>query len=139
MKIENMLKRFSCISFLFKPPCIIDCRKRPKNSEFLKKFTFGDPVLSEEGFNLHDEIASAGAVLKIPCFTKRKWQLSQCEVDTSRQISNLRIDGERIIGRLKNFRYLQSTVPTQQVDLLDNVMTIVSGCVNLNQKIASIV
>ena len=22
MKIENMLQRFSCISFLFKPPCI---------------------------------------------------------------------------------------------------------------------
>ena len=106
-------------------------------SGFLKKLTFGDLVLADRGFNLHDEIASAGAVLKIPCFTKGKSQLSQCEVDTSRQLSNVRIHVERVIGRLKKFRYLQTTVPIQQVDLLDNVMIIISACVNLNQKIVS--
>ena len=106
-------------------------------SGFLKKFTFGDLVLADTGFNLHDEIASAGAVFKIPCFTKGKSQLSQCEVDTSRQLPNVRIHVERVIGRLKKFRYLQTTVPIQQVDLLDNVMIIIFGCVNLNQKIIS--
>ena len=72
-------------------------------SGFLKKFTFGDLVLADMGFNLHDEIALAGAVLKIPCFTKGKSQLSQCEVDTSRQLSNVRIHVERVNGRLKKF------------------------------------
>ena len=62
---------------------------------FLKKLTFGDLVLADAGFNLHDEIASAGAVLKIPCFTKGKSQLSQFEVDTSRELSNVRIHVER--------------------------------------------
>ena len=31
---------------------------------------------------------------------------------------------------------MQTTVPMQQVELLDNEMIIISGCVNLNQKIA---
>ena len=104
-------------------------------SGFLKKLTFGDLFLADKGFNLHDETASAGAVLKIPCFTKGKSQLSQCEVDTSRQLSNARIHVERVIGRLRKFRCLQTTVPIQQVDLLDNVMIIISGYLNLNQKI----
>ena len=51
-------------------------------SGFLKKLTFGDLALVDRSFNFHDEITSAGAVLKIPCFTKIKSQLSQCEVDT---------------------------------------------------------
>ena len=106
-------------------------------SGFLKKLTFGDLVLADRGFNLHDKMASTGAVLKIPRFTEGKSQLSQCEVDTSRQLSNARIHVERVIGRLKKFRCLQTTVPIQQVDLLDNVMIIISGCVNLNQKIVS--
>ena len=39
-------------------------------SEFLKKLTFGDLVLADRGFDLHDETPSARAVLKITCFTK---------------------------------------------------------------------
>ena len=104
-------------------------------SGFLKKLTFADLLLADRAFNLHDEIASAWAVLKIPCFTKGKSQLSQCEVDTSRQLSNVCIHVEKVIGRLKKFRYLETTVPIQQVDLLDNVMIIISGYLNLNQKI----
>ena len=89
------------------------------------------------GFNLHDKIASAGAVLKIRCFTKGKSQLSRCDADTSRQLSNVRIHVERVTERLKKFRYLQTTVPIQQVELLDNVMIIISGCDNLNKKMVS--
>ena len=106
-------------------------------SGFLKKLNFGDLVLADRGFKLHDEIASAGAVLKIPCFAKGKSKLSQCEVDSSRQLPNLTIHVERVIGRLKKFRYLQTTVPIQQVELFDNVMVIISGCANLNQTIVS--
>ena len=104
-------------------------------SGFLKKLNFGNLVLADTGFKLHDEIVSAGAVLKIPCFAKGKSKLSQCEVDTSRQLPNLTIHVERVIGRLKKFRYLQTTVPIQQVELFDNVMVIISGCANLNQTI----
>ena len=99
---------------------------------FLKKLTFGDLFLADRGFNFHDEIASPVAVLKIPCFTKGKSQLSQYEVDNSKQLFNVRIQVEKVIGRLKKFRYLETTLPIQQVDLLDNVMIIISGCVNLN-------
>ena len=60
-------------------------------SGFLKKLTFGDLVHADMGFNVNDEIASAGAVLKITCCIKGKSQLSQYEVDTSRQLSNVRM------------------------------------------------
>ena len=53
-------------------------------SGFLKKLTFGDLVLADRGFNLYDEIASTGTLLKIPCFTKGKSWLFQRDVDTSR-------------------------------------------------------
>ena len=69
------------------------CRRQADNLAvwIFRKLTFGDLVLADRGFNLHDEIASTGAVLKIPCFTKGKSRLSHCEVDTSRQLSNVRI------------------------------------------------
>ena len=81
--------------------------------------TFGDLVLADRDFNLLDEIASARAALKIPCFTKGKSQLSQCEVDTSRQRFNVYIHVERIIGRLKKFRYPQTTVEQQVIQQVD--------------------
>ena len=46
MKIENMLQRFSCISFLCKPPCLYT---PSDDSNFWKKcsFNFKKSVLSE--------------------------------------------------------------------------------------------
>ena len=43
-----------------------------------------------------------GAKLVIPSFTKGKTQLSQKEVETSKQLSQVWIHVERIIGLLKN-------------------------------------
>ena len=70
------------------------------------------------GFTIAEELASCGASLKIPHFTKGKTQMSRKEVDASRKISNIRIHVERTIGRLRNFRILQSNIPMTQIKLL---------------------
>ena len=53
-------------------------------------------------------------------------------MDTSRQLSSLQIHVERAIGRFKKFRLLQTIVPLTQIDLLQEIMPIVCGLVNMN-------
>ena len=40
-----------------------------------------------------------------------------------------------LLDNKKKFRILQSTVPISQVDLLDNVMVVISALVNLNKSV----
>ena len=75
--------------------------------------------------------------MRIPKFTKGKIQLPSEDVDVSRQLSNVRIHVERVIGCLKKFQILQRTIPISQVELLDNVMVVVSALVNLNKSVVS--
>ena len=72
---------------------------------------------------------SLGATLKVPHFTKGKRHFSGKEVDTSRQLSNVRIYVERFIGQVKKFRMLQNIVPLTQIDLLDDIMVIVCAII----------
>ena len=105
------------------------------DSGFLEKVTFGDCIVADRGFLIEDELNSRGAILKIPRFTKGKNQLSAKGVDESRQLAHVRIHVERVIGRLKDFRILQTVVPITQVKLLDQIMTIICGVINLNKSV----
>ena len=59
-------------------------------------------------------------------------------MDRSRQLSSVQIHVERVIGRIKKFRLLQTTLPLTQVDLLDDIMVIVCGLVNINDSVLPI-
>ena len=102
---------------------------------FLDLVENGDQVLADRGFTINEELAVKGAVLVIPAFTKGKDQLSAGEVDRSRSISNVRIHIERVIGRMRKFNIINTTIPVTQVDLLDEIMTCIGGLVNLSEKI----
>ena len=68
--------------------------------------------MADRGFLIAEEVALRRAKLIIPAFTKGKQQLSQKEVEFTRQIANVRIHVERIIGLLKNrYSILQSRLP----------------------------
>jgi len=56
-----------------------------------------------------------GASLAIPTFTKGKSQLSSKEVETARELSRVRIHVKRAMGRLKNYKILQCTLPISLV------------------------
>lgn len=110
-------------------------KKITLNSGLLSKLQKGDQVLADRGFNLREEFAAKGATLYIPCFTKGKKQLSACEVDTSRQLSHCRIHVERVIGRIKQFKILQTVIPISQVKLLNDIIIVCSALVNLNKSV----
>ena len=63
-------------------------------SGFLENIETGDEVLADRDFLVRDELASCGATLRMPYFTKGKKQMSPSEVDTSRQLSRVRIHVE---------------------------------------------
>ena len=86
-------------------------------SGFLDYLQHGDCILADCGLTIVEELASCGATLKIPHFTKGKTQMSGKEVDGSRKISNVRIHVEKVIGWLRKFRILQSNIPMTQVKL----------------------
>ena len=91
-------------------------------SKFLKKLQHGDIVLGDRGFTIEEELATYGSTLTVPRFTRGKSQMSAKEVEKSREISNVRIHVECVIGRLRDFRIMQSIIPITQVSLLDNVI-----------------
>ena len=110
------------------------CRLHWK-SGFLEKIAAGDCILADRGFLIQKEMNEKGAFLKIPKFTRGKRQLSAKEVDESRQLANVIIHVERVIGRLKDYRILQTIIQISLVNLLDDVMTFVCGTTNLNNSI----
>ena len=61
---------------------------------FLDKLEYGDVVLADRGFNIHDDMAVIGAKLEIPAFTKGKSQLSRAEVEKSRRLARVQIHVE---------------------------------------------
>ena len=56
-------------------------------------------------------------------------------MDTSRQLSSVQIHVEHVIGRIKKFRLLQTALPLTQVDLLDDIILIVCGLVDINNSV----
>ncbi|XP_011408684.1 PREDICTED: uncharacterized protein LOC100641785 [Amphimedon queenslandica] len=58
-----------------------------QQSGFLTKINYGDVIMADRGFNVFDDIATIGAHLVNPAFTKGKKQLSGMEVETSGQMS----------------------------------------------------
>ena len=106
-----------------------------QRSGFLDLLEFGDQVMADRGFLVADDLASHNASLVIPSFTRGKNQVSQKEVETSRQIARVRIHVERAIGRIKNFRILSTEMQLQMVLNFDNIMTICSTITNLNPKL----
>ena len=70
-------------------------------------------------------VGSHCARLSIPAFTKGKTQLSGIDVDQSRQIANIRIHVERVIGNIRQkFSRLSATQPIEFVSSTENVTTL---------------
>ena len=112
---------------------------------FFNKLMHGDLVLADRGFDISEELALHGATLAIPPFTKGKLQLSQREVEESRNLSRLRIHVERAIGRLKYYKILHSTLPIALVKrpyesyyaTIDKILIVCSALCNIQPPLIS--
>ena len=54
------------------------------------------------------------------------------DIDISRQIAHVRIHVDRVIGRLKKFKILNTTILIAQLNLTDNIMVTIVGIISLN-------
>ena len=72
-----------------------------ENSGFLNKLLPGDVVLADLGFLIKESLGSMGASLQIPDFTKGQDHLSAGQIERTRNIANVRIHIERIIGSVR--------------------------------------
>ena len=81
-----------------------------ENSGFLNNILPGDVILADRGFNIEDSVGAIGASLQIPAFTRGKNQLAAKEVESTRNIANVRIHIERVIGAIRQrFTILSAT------------------------------
>ena len=112
---------------------------------FLQHLLPGDVVLADRGFTIQDSVGLLCAEVKHPPFTRGKPQLSKLEVDTSRQLSQVRIHVERVIGAVRQkYMILQSTLPISLIvcsagDTLSPIDKIVTVCCALYNHCNSVV
>ncbi len=113
-------------------------------SGFLNYLEPGDVILADRGFTVADDLVLYGAKLEIPAFTRGKQQLSQREVEYSKQLFTVRIHVERVIGHLKKkYRILRDPLPVnllkhkddQEVANIDKILTDCAALTNLSNSI----
>lgn len=112
-----------------------------KNSGILDKIEVGDVVMADRGFLIDEELKSRGAELTMPAFSRGKHQLDPLEVEETRDIANVRIHVERVIGSLRQkYTFLHSTLPITMlskktslcnVSVLDQAVAVACSLVNL--------
>ena len=110
-----------------------------ENSGLLDHLTPGDVIFADKGFDVQESVALYCSTIKIPAFTKGKKQLGGIEVEPTRQIANVRIHVERVIGNIrKTYSILGATQPIDSVSFgngevttSDKVVTSCCALVNL--------
>ena len=110
----------------------ISDRELTKQSGVLNKLVPGDQVMADKGFVIADILMNVEASLVLPPFLKGGGQFAKEHVIKFRQVASLRIDVERVIRRIKNYRILQGTTLSSSMDLLGQVFTICSYLTNLH-------
>ena len=117
-----------------------------QESTFLSLLEAGDIVLADRGFTVSEDIALQGARLEIPAFTRGKKQLSQQDVEMSKQLSKVRIHVERVIGLMKNrYTILKGPMPLNiikhkgdtDVANIDKILVVCSALTNLGEPIVA--
>lgn len=115
-----------------------------QQSNFLNLIEPGHVVLADRGFTIAEDLMIHGAKLEIPSFTRGKSQLTQREVENSKQLSTVRIHVERVIGHLKKkYKILRGPLPVNllkhcddtTVSNIDKVLVVCAALTNLTGSV----
>lgn len=106
---------------------------------FLALLEYGDMVLADRGFLIAESVGMCCATLHVPSSARGKRQLGHSDVIYTRELANVRIHVERVIGLVRNkFSILKGPLPveflkTSESDLapVDKIATVCSALVNL--------
>ncbi|XP_041377798.1 uncharacterized protein LOC121390126 [Gigantopelta aegis] len=89
----------------------------------------GDSIMADKGFLISDLTIPRGIRLIIPPLKYQRFTRRQ--VEETRRIANLRIDVERAMERVKNFRILQGVIPITLAHQATKIWKICVGLSNL--------
>ena len=117
-----------------------------EHSGFLRYLKHGDVILADRGFNVEECLGAVGASLHIPSYTRGRNQLSPLEIEKTRNIANVRIHVECVIGAVRQrFSIMSATgvLPKElfqqkgegYVVILDAIVTVCCGLNNLCEGI----
>ena len=115
-----------------------------ENCGLLQNLLPGDLVLADRGFNIQESVSFYCAEVKIPAFTRGKPQLSQMELDTTRELAHVRIHVERVIGLLKQkYAFLRGELPinvikcdsSSEYSMIDKIVTVCCALCNVCEPI----
>lgn len=117
-----------------------------ENCGLLHHLLPGDLVLADRGFNIQESVSMYCAEVKIPPFTRGKKQLSKFEVDSSRQLSRVRIHVERVIGVIRQkYTILESRLPINMImcheedySVIDKIVTVCCALCNCCDTVVSL-
>ena len=88
------------------------------NTALLQKLIPGDTLLADRGFDISESVGFYCCRLEISAFTKGKRQLEGITVEQTRNIANVRIHVERVIGNVrKKYSIYIFLVPHNQLTL----------------------
>ena len=105
------------------------------NSGFLEYLRPGDEVMADRGFVIQDLLFERKVKLVLPAFTRRGLPLSEDDTTNMRCIANVRVNVERVIHRLKNYRIISQTVPINLAPKFDKILRVCAGLCNLRGDI----
>ena len=117
-----------------------------EHSSLLQNLLSGDVILADSGFTIQESVGMLCVEVKIPPFTKEKKQLRKLEVDTTRELTQVRIHVEKIIGMVRQkYTILQSTLPISMImcnnnkgiSSIDKAVAICCGLCNHCQSMVS--
>ncbi|CAC5379541.1 unnamed protein product [Mytilus coruscus] len=101
------------------------------NSGFLEIIEPYDKVMADRGFQIREELALLSAELLVPPGRRGVSQMSQIEVQFTKDIANRRIHVEQAIRRMKCFRILKFELPLTLLQHLDDIIRSIAGLCNL--------
>ena len=100
----------------------ISDRKLVEVSGLLEKLEAGDEVIADKGFTIQDMLIPYGIRLNMPPFLQSNTQMAASDVFLTKKIASLRVHVERAIGRVKEYRILQGTIPASMWDSVSNLI-----------------
>ncbi|XP_065301299.2 uncharacterized protein [Dermacentor albipictus] len=111
----------------------------------LNLLEYGDVVLADRGFLIAESVGLCHASLVTPAFTKGKRQLSSSDIERTREIANVRIHVERVIGMVRNkFTVLKGSLPIEALKAnehgecqIDKIARVCCALTNLCNSVVS--
>ena len=89
----------------------------------------------DKGFVVQDKFLPRHFTVKMPPFVPSRRQFTPSEIHVCKRIARARILIERAIGRLKEFRPQDHTLPLTLIDIVDEIFVIAAAITNIQSPL----